>query len=146
MTTPRIVAIGDSIIYGRLDSQESGWTGMLRVWLESHIDDTSAVFNLGIGGNTSRDVLERVPVEVEPRSPNCVVVGIGTNDSRRQDADSPTELPVEDFADNVRKIIKAVAAPDRLILVAGLLPVDEARACPHPASGYYHYNSDVSSF
>lgn len=36
-TTLKIVAIGDSLIYGRHDAHAGGWIGRLRSWLEKKI-------------------------------------------------------------------------------------------------------------
>jgi lysophospholipase L1-like esterase len=142
---PRIVAIGDSLIYGRLDGVHGGWVGRLRRWLETEGPFMTAVFNLGIGGQTSADVLERIAEECGPRTPNIIVIGVGTNDLRRPvEPNAPCEVALQDFGENLERLARVAASMGARTALAGLVPVDEARTQPH--NGFFYFNSDVEQY
>lgn len=68
------------------------------------------VTNSGIGGNTSRDLLERWDRDVRNLNPQWVSICIGINDVWRQfDCPAMPDLAVstEDYRENVRKMILA---------------------------------------
>ena len=71
--TPKIVAIGDSLIYGRHDAFVGGWIGRLRSWLENK-NQWSAVYNLGIGGNDTYRLLNRMDGELSVRNFNAIIM------------------------------------------------------------------------
>ncbi len=89
MPVRTIVCFGDSIVEGEGDCQgRDGWVGRLREKLvqqkpsRGHGDDTSEswrVFNLGIGGDTSRDLHYRIG-EMVLRKPEIIILGCGDND------------------------------------------------------------------
>lgn len=72
----RLVCIGDSIVEGEGDEQRlGGWVGRLAVELSTAFQ----VFNLGIDGDTIRDIRYRFG-EVLVRKPDYIILGCGTND------------------------------------------------------------------
>jgi acyl-CoA thioesterase I len=72
----RLVAIGDSFTADRL-----GWFELLKASIELAGPAAVEVFNLGLSGDTTADVLERLDV-VETVRPTWVLVMLGTNDTR----------------------------------------------------------------
>lgn len=143
-TVPRIVAIGDSLIYGRHDAQGSGWIGRLRKSLETN-EPASAVFNLGIGGNNSSDVLERFDQEVVAREPNCIIIGVGTNDARRSDGpEGGLEIPLDEYSNNIRLLLRKAANTAKHCVIASVLPVDERKTCP--LAGLYYKNEELHGY
>lgn len=137
---PRVAAIGDSLIYGRHDPA-GGWVGRCRELLEKRWPN-GAMFNLGIGGETVIDVRNRFRIELEPREPNCVVVGVGTNDSRRH-LSRMGSLIVDhsDYAHALREIVAEALSRGRRVMVASVLPVDPART--DPLDEFYYRNEDL---
>ncbi len=81
-----IVCIGDSIVEGEGDASGfDGWVGRLRDRLDfNHGADAPGwrVFNLGVGGDTIRDIGYRLG-ELLIRGPHIVVLGCATNDVAR---------------------------------------------------------------
>jgi lysophospholipase L1-like esterase len=71
-----IVCIGDSLVEGEGDASGlDGWVGRLRhKWQGDH-----RVFNLGLGGDTIRDIGYRLG-EMLVRGPHIVILGCATND------------------------------------------------------------------
>jgi len=143
----RIVAIGDSLIYGAHDHSGGGWIGRLRNSLEKE-HKWNVVFNLGIGGETSETLLARFEREVLFRRPDCIIIGIGTNDARRIRADNGVLLvPPEKFEENLNALLQiAKKISDRIILVS-VMPVDETRTRPLAGhSDSFYLNSDLNNY
>ncbi len=76
-----IVCFGDSLVEGEGDEQKrNGWVGRLQEMLPANINPNRCrVLNLGIGGDTIRDLEYRIG-EVLLRNPDVVILGCGTND------------------------------------------------------------------
>jgi lysophospholipase L1-like esterase len=72
----RLVAIGDSVTADRL-----GWFELLKASIELAGLRSVEILNLGVSGDTTADVLERLDV-VEIARPTWVLVMLGTNDTR----------------------------------------------------------------
>jgi len=82
MTT--IVCIGDSIVEGEGDeSGKSGWAGRLseKVLKNSKVGE-NRVYNLGMGMETSIDLLHRFYSEVLYRNPDVIILQASHGDSR----------------------------------------------------------------
>jgi lysophospholipase L1-like esterase len=141
--TVRIVAIGDSVIYGRKDAEASGWVTLLRQRAES-IDPAAAVFNLGIGGHTSNDVLDRIDREVPVREPNVVIVGVGLNDCRGTQNGLEVE-PVR-FVENLREIVRRCYTWDAQPVLCEMNPISETDSYleyTYTHSNWSHYNEII---
>ncbi len=137
-TTLKIVAIGDSLIYGRHDAHAGGWIGRLRTWLEKK-NQWSAVYNLGIGGNDTRRLLKRMDGELSVRNFNGIIIGIGTNDARQKSAiNNDSQVPLDEFHANFYRIMEVANKYCSKIIVAAIPPVDEQRTTP--LKSFYYLN------
>lgn len=136
----RIAAIGDSLIYGRHDSA-GGWVGRTRLAIEA-IDEWAAVFNLGIGGETSEDVSKRLKQEIEPRKPNFILIGVGANDARRHRGHLAVKPAA--FERNLKRLLKDAQGMAETVAIATLLPYCEALEDPNDT--YQHKNSDARQY
>lgn len=142
--TPKIVAIGDSLIYGRHDAISGGWIGRLRSWLEAK-DQWSVVYNLGIGGNDTRRILERMNDELSVRNFNAIIIGVGTNDARQKSAtQNDYQVPLEKFNKNFTEIVKIASSYCSRIIVASVPPVDEQRT--KPLKNFYYFNDVLREY
>ncbi len=72
----RLVAIGDSVTADR-----RGWFELLKASIELAVPTGVEVVNLGVSGDTTADVLERLDV-IEAARPTWVLLMLGTNDTR----------------------------------------------------------------
>jgi acyl-CoA thioesterase I len=118
-----IAAIGDSVVYGRNDPH-GGWVGRLRAELESR-DQRSAVFNLGVGGQNSSQVLLRLAHEIAPRIPDTVIFGCGLNDLRSKSPDSPAEVSGDLFCQNLERAVTELRKLNvARIFLAQINPID----------------------
>jgi lysophospholipase L1-like esterase len=82
MTT--IVCIGDSIVEGEGDeSGLGGWAGRLHNYMTKNSKvGAQRVYNLGMGMETSRDLLHRFYTEVLYRNPDIIIIQGAHGDSR----------------------------------------------------------------
>jgi acyl-CoA thioesterase I len=154
-----ILCFGDSITLGFVDP-EGGWTQRLRRRLDQEatvpMGDTTfpahAVSNLGVSGDTSAGLAERLEREVAPRQlgdQTIVVIAIGVNETA---FDPGTGRPSHDpgrFAATLAGLVATARRHTDRVLLVGLLPVDEARTQPPPWSedGAEHYaNHRIAAF
>lgn len=145
MIPQRIVAIGASTVYGRVDVEGGGWVGRLRRWHEQqHLQN--AVFNLGIGGDTTAGFLVRMKTEVPARQPDLILFSGGMNDAKRIGSrDAPVTTPLPQFEKNIREIIKTGRQLTDLIIVS-FSPKDEARTTPVSWGENYYFNADAVKY
>ncbi|MFQ6056667.1 MAG: SGNH/GDSL hydrolase family protein, partial [Methanosarcinales archaeon] len=94
MIMTRIIIFGASITYGAWD-KEGGWTRRLRKFLDKKtLSDTNTyfiIYNLGVSGDTTEDLIERVEFETKQRlkegEETIFIFSIGTTDSQFIDMD-----------------------------------------------------------
>lgn len=141
---PVILLAGDSITYGFWDTQ-GGWAGRLRSFLDKRCLDAkdpstlntiryTAVYNLGIPGDTSRGLKERFEREVQPRfdseQETITLIAIGTNDSAFEQSTNDFQIPLDETHQNIYNLIHSAKRFGQKVVVIGLPPVDEAKTNP----------------
>lgn len=145
MIPQRIVVIGASTVYGRVDIEGGGWVGRLRRWHEQQ-DRKNAVFNLGIGGDTSEGFLRRLKVEVSPRRPDLILVSGGLNDIKRvSNKTAPVTIPLPQSQQNIREIIKEGRKLTEVIFIS-VHPIDESRTSPVSWENSHYLSVDVRQY
>jgi len=103
------------------------------------------VYNLGISGNTTNDLLERMDVECKarirkhrPKDEFIILVGIGTNDTRFMGKiNNPQTIP-QDFKDNFDKIIQLAKKHTKKVVFVGLTPVNEKLTNPYEKTFFFN--------
>ena len=87
--------------------------------LDEHGDDT-VIYNRGIGGFVSRELLQVVDVCITDLKPSRVFINIGTNDL------SDSRIPISELMDNYDKIVTAIenALPEAEIYFMAYYPVN----------------------
>jgi lysophospholipase L1-like esterase len=132
-----ILVFGDSITYGACD-KEGGWVQRLRKFLDekkpTNPEFYYLVYNLGISGDTSEDLLNRFESETNKRldeeEETIFLFAIGANDS--QFINSKNKLPLDKFQNNIQKIIELAEKYSQRIVFFGLFPCDESKTVPIP--------------
>ena len=83
----RLVALGDSLVYGYGDREGGGWVERLRrQWMAA---DSHVLYNLGVRGDRVEQVLQRLEGEfrrrgeLRDRQPDGLILSVGGNDSAR---------------------------------------------------------------
>lgn len=120
-------------MYGAWDSQ-GGWCDRLKQKLHQRKIDGSEnvkyqVFNLGIGGETSRSLLKRFKTEIDARNrsdwPVVILIATGANDTRTTEGGVPV-VPIAEYRQNLEKLILIAKEYTEKILLVGIAPVEHA--------------------
>lgn len=145
MIPKRIVAIGSSSLYGRVDPEGGGYVGRLRKWHENN-GVHNAVFNLGIGGDTTTCILKRLSAEASIRKPDLILFTTGLNDTRRiGQKDAPVTTPLAQFQKNVQGIIQE-SKKFAEIVVMGVYPIDDTRTQPLVETNFFYLMTDAKQY
>ncbi|MEB3269884.1 MAG: GDSL-type esterase/lipase family protein [Leptolyngbya sp.] len=125
----RIVAIGDSLIYGYGDPEGGGWVERLRRrWLQPETPG-HALYNLGVRGDCVQRVAQRLGQEFSNRGelrnrlPDAVVLSVGVNDSARvgkPDGRSYTDL--DQFATHMGALLDQARSLGPVVFI-GMVPI-----------------------
>ena len=111
---------GDSISYGQGDTEALGWVGRLRKSLTE-----AEVYNFGICGDTTEDLLKRFKTEAEAINPDAIIFAIGINDSKYSGDSDESLIPVEQYVTNLRQLISQAKTFTGNIAIIGATKVDE---------------------
>lgn len=150
----RIFVFGDSIAQGYFDSR-GGWANRLMAHYAQqtlqHMDDEwMEVFNLGVSGNTARDVSDRLKDEFTRRSMSedrdCIVIAVGINDAVLQA--NKAIIDIYEFQEIYESIIKQAQALSPRVLCVGLTAVLESQTDPwqHSTTGKQWKNNRINLF
>lgn len=113
---------GDSITFGSCDQECLGWAGRLRSTLP--INDNFQLYNFGICGETTQDLLKRFAIEASAIEPNKIILAIGINDSKLPHGSSDNCVGIDIFETNLRLLIDIAKTHTSDITLVGLTQVD----------------------
>ncbi len=138
----QILVFGDSITFGSW-GKNGGWVQLLREHLEKKVDlvnlkDTDIdyiVFNLGIGGNTSEEVLRRFESESKERlmsdeEATLFIIELGGNDASIIRETGKNRVSLEDFEQNLNQIISIAKKYTPNVLFLGPVPCVDSMMDP----------------
>lgn len=139
----RIVALGDSLIYGFGDPEGGGWVERLRRQWMTPESPSHALYSLGVRGDRVRQVERRLESEFRNRGelrhrvPDTIILSVGLNDSARLGRLNGKNFT--DFAEFQMDIANLLDQAQQLcsVLFVGMTPVDE---CKMPFSNCLFYN------
>lgn len=132
-----ILIFGDSITWGAYDPRQGGWATRLRNYFEEKDNDTD-VYNLGISGDTTADLLARIEVEAKSREPILIIFAIGINDAQFVHSTNSLRTSLDEFQQNLAKLLTIAKRYTDKIVFTGLTRVDETKTNPIP------WNTDKS--
>jgi len=89
-----------------------GWVDLLRQYLEDKYKDDINVFNLGVSGNTTGDILKRFSSEAASRNPTEIIFEVGINDTKDND--------LKQFRTNLEELIKLAKESTSEVTFVGL--------------------------
>jgi lysophospholipase L1-like esterase len=146
----RVLIFGDSITQGFWDV-EGGWVARLRkVYDQKAVDtddyDQPTIFNLGVSGNSSDDVLARFENETKVRATEelVFVIAIGVNDARTKAGANYSDT--ERYKQNLGEILKLAKQHSSKILFVGLTPCVEERSNPVSWGDTGYTNGRIKEF
>lgn len=132
----RVLIFGDSITQGYYDMEAGGWVGRLTadLWRKKvrTNDIKTEFFNLGVSGNTTKELTERILSESKSRlwedESIILIIEIGFNDTptlNNEAISSPSQ-----YVSELSELYKQAQIVTDKILFVGLTPVDETQASP----------------
>jgi len=124
-----ICLFGDSITWGVWDPKYGGWGTRLRSYFETNNFDIE-LYNCGISGDTTNDLLKRLDIECVARKPQIIILAIGINDSRYINTKNNAQIPINKFQDNIECLIEKAKKYANKIVCLGLTKVDNNRTMP----------------
>lgn len=140
-----ICVFGDSIVWGACDYECGGWVERLKSYLMQNKEDID-VYNLGISGNNSQDLLKRFEAEALVRKveeAKAIVFGVGINDSQYVNTQDNPCVSLDEFEENISKLIEKARKVSKNIMFVGLTRVDEAKVMPIPWDRTKYYENEI---
>jgi len=133
----QIIILGASTAHGNWDD-EGGWAERLRKHCINQVLSRPGklighVFNLGVPGDTSKNLLNRLDDEISARlfyEETMIIMSIGTNDSKIISETGRASISEGEFEKNVEQLLRKAQRYASSVLFLGLTPVDETRTDP----------------
>jgi lysophospholipase L1-like esterase len=154
MKEKNILVFGDSVIHGYWDT-EGGWVQRLRSFIDkknlTDPDFYCSIYNLGIPGNITTDVLKRFESETEERFDKneemIFIFGIGGNDAQFIHSKNDMRTSPEELRNNIKKLIELAKNYSSKIIFVGVAQVDESKTNPIPwATDKYYKNKNLEKY
>ena len=132
-----ILFFGDSITWGAWD-KEGGWIARIKKFADQKIISSDFeyyhdLYNVGISGNNTSDLLERFDFEtgnrIDEEEETAFVFAIGVNDSQFVEKEGH-RVPIDLFRSNLKSLIVKARKYSSKIVFVGLFPVDDSRLGP----------------
>lgn len=140
----KVVALGDSLVYGFGDFVGGGWVERLRREWMSPQGEGHVLYNLGVRGDRVGQVTIRLEQEfscrgeLRNRVPDLILLSVGVNDSAR--VGKPTGRLYTDFDSFRQQMAHLLDVAQNLcpVLFIGMTPVDESKM-PFMDCLYYNH-------
>lgn len=147
MLPKRIIAIGASSVFGRIDPQKGGFVGRLKVWHELKEPIYNAVFNLGISGDTTTGMLRRLTRETKIRNPDLMIFSLGSNDASRKGGEvSSITTPINIFCNNVKHLIAEGRMIAKDVIFISAYPINDKLTIPLSGTSSYYLMEDLTKY
>ena len=135
-----ICVFGDSIAWGSNDLEKGGWVSRLKMHMLEKYDVN--VYNLGISGDATEEVLKRVEAELKAREPQVIVFAIGINDSQYLHSIKNRRVSLGKFKENIRTLHTIASSVSREVVFIGLTAIDETKTKPVSWNSDIDYNTE----
>ena len=144
----KLVAIGDSFVYGYGDWEGGGWAERLKRHWQHPQQEGHILYNLGVRGDTVRHLEQRLESEFGRRGelrrslPDGLILSVGANDSARLGhAKGRHYVPLDEFERSLDRLLTQ-ARDLCAVWFVGMVPVDEAKM-PFAESVYYSHDDQA---
>lgn len=151
MIMAKILIFGDSIAHGAWDTEKGGWVQRIKNFLDeetlSESENEHIIYNLGVSGDTTEDLLERFEFETKQRLKEddeelIFIFAIGVNDSQFIHSKDALRFSPEEYRDNLNELLNLAKKFSSKIVFVGLTPVDETKTSPIPWNVDKSYKND----
>jgi len=139
----RVIALGDSLVYGYGDPVGGGWVEQLRRRWMSPESAGHALYNLGIRGNGVTQVSQRLEQEFKQRGelrnryPDLIILSVGVNDSARLGrATGKNFTDLQLFQEQLNYLLDQARNLCQAMFI-GMIPIDETKM---PFMNCLYYN------
>ena len=140
----QILIFGASITYGAWDVENGGWVQRLRSYIEIKNNKQDFIYNLGVPGDSTSNLLQRFENEavarIESGEETIFIFCIGINDSaiikNKQQATEPN-----DFKNNLVKLVTLAKKYSDKIIFIGLTQGEESKIAPVPWNNDFYYHN-----
>jgi len=140
----RICIFGDSGVSEEIDWGFPHWVSIFREYICKQ-DEENSVFGLGISGETSIGLLERIEVEAKARESDIIIIEIGDNDASIRNG--KIETSEDEFKINIEKIIKIAKENATQVIFFGSHPCNEDKTTPLIYNeSEYVYNNNLKKY
>lgn len=141
----RLLVFGTSITHGSCDHERGGWVERLRIFLYNNSD--FSVYNLGVSGDTSNDILNRFDVEAGARFPEIIIFDMGLNDSAFRKSLDSNFISLEQYKENLSRLYKKSKKLADKVIFVGITMTNEKLLLPAPwATDFYYYNKNAEEY
>jgi lysophospholipase L1-like esterase len=139
----KVVALGDSLVYGFGDPEGGGWVERLRRQWMMPPNPGHVLYNLGVRGDRTQQVSQRLEDEFRNRGelrnrvPDLIILSVGVNDSAR--LTRPNGRNYTEFAKFEAEMAALLTCAQQLcpVLFVGMVPVNEEKM---PFLDCFYYN------
>lgn len=145
-----IIVFGDSISYGSGAKSNLGWVSKLSQKFSS-LGEHNIVYNQGIPGDTSTNLVKRIKIELEARTEHywpmdyhTIIIAIGMNDIAQNLKNKKLETNGDKFFRNVNKCVSYAKKYGDKVVVLGITPVDDKKTNPY--EDYLYTNSRIKEY
>lgn len=146
MIPQSIAVVGASSVFGLMDT-EGGFAGRLQTWHRQGNLDKNRVYNLGIPGDTTNDMLKRFDTEVSMRKPDLILFSLGSNDSSRiGNPEGDAMVPLETYKENVRALIEKAKGYTEQVVFVSAYPINDEKTQPLPGNGNYYLLENLKPY
>jgi lysophospholipase L1-like esterase len=139
----KICVLGDSVVQGYSDLEKGGWVNRLNIFLGERYKEFN-VFNLGIAGETSNDLLKRIEKELKDRKSDVIIISVGINDALIEN--NVNWVDEKKFEENLEKILEISQKFTSEIIFVGIFRVDEKFAAPVDWDDLFYYNKELKKY
>jgi lysophospholipase L1-like esterase len=130
----KVAFIGASSVHGKVDPA-GGFVSHVKAYLEDINGEHNHVYNLGVPGEISSEMLARMKDELKVRDIDLVFVMFSSNDSVRLIETDELVVSDEQYLANVHTVSTVCEELGAQLVFIAPFPVDESKTCPFSDSG-----------
>ena len=139
-----ICVFGDSIVWGAEDHLNGGWVNILHQDLSG---EDHTVYNCGICGDTTVDLLNRFGPEARARYAHAVIFAIGIDDLVYCNNENNVAVSLDRFRSNLDLLVTMANQIKTDVAFLTILSVDESKTMPYDdIQQLYFSNKNVAAY